>query len=119
MPLYEYQAIDKRGKNMTGVMPPRTNCPSTSSSRDAGLWLTDANVTWPKTAATNPGRPVRRFKLRGGRGRRELIDFCTLMTFQIKAGITVVKALEVCCTDCKTPGFKDVLTTCNARSKAA
>ena len=37
------------------------------------------------------------------------IDFCTLMTFQIRAGITVVKALEVACTDCKNAGFKDVL----------
>src|SRR5260370_6124638 len=77
--------------------------------KDAGLWLTDANITWPKAAANNPKAPVRRFRLRGSRGRRELIDFCTLMTFQIRAGITVVKALEVAATDCKNPGFKDVL----------
>ena len=78
--------------------------------KDAGLWLTDANITWPKMAANNPNSPIRRFKLHGGRGRRELIDFCTLMTFQIRAGVTVVKALEVVCTDCKNPGFKEVLT---------
>jgi type IV pilus assembly protein PilC len=109
MPLYEYQAIDRRGKNMTGVMPAEDELSLDVKLKDAGLWLTDANITWPKSAATDPGAPVRRFKLRGARGRRELIDFCTLMTFQIRAGVTVVRALEVACTDCKNPGFKDVL----------
>lgn len=109
MPLYEYQAIDKRGKNLTGVMPAEDELSLDVKLKDAGLWLTDANITWPKKATLDADAPVRRFKLSGGRGRRELIDFCTLMTFQIKAGITVVKSLEVCATDCKTPGFKDVL----------
>jgi type IV pilus assembly protein PilC len=109
VPLYEYQAIDKRGRNLTGVMPAEDELSLDVKLKDAGLWLTDANVTWPKTAANNPDAPVRRFKLRGARGRRELIDFCTLMTFQIRAGITVVKALDVACNDCKNPGFRDVL----------
>ncbi len=85
MPLYEYQAIDKRGRNLTGVMPAEDELSLDVKLKDAGLWLTDANITWPKTAATDPNAPVRRFKLRGTRGRRELIDFCTLMTFQIRA----------------------------------
>jgi type IV pilus assembly protein PilC len=109
MPLYEYQAIDKRGKNLTGVMPAEDELSLDVKLKDAGLWLTDANITWPKSAASNPNAPVRRFRLRGSRGRRELIDFCTLMTFQIRAGITLVRALEVACTDCKNTGFKDVL----------
>lgn len=110
MPLYEYQAVDKRGRNLTGVMPAEDELSLDTKLKDAGLWLTDATITWPKSAANDPDAPVRRFKLRGARGRRELIDFCTLMTFQIRAGITVVKALEVACTDCKNQGFKDVLT---------
>ena len=109
MPLYEYQAVDKRGRNLTGVMPAEDELSLDSKLKDAGLWLTDANITWPKSAANDPDAPVRRFKLRGARGRRELIDFCTLMTFQIRAGITVVRALEVACNDCKNEGFKDVL----------
>ena len=109
MPLYEYQAIDKRGRNLTGVMPAEDELSLDGKLKDAGLWLTDANITWPKTAANNPNAPVRRFRLRGARGRRELIDFCTLMTFQIRAGITVVKALEVACNDCKNERFRDVL----------
>lgn len=90
-------------------MPAEDELSLDTKLKDAGLWLTDANITWPKAAATDPDAPVRRFKLRGSRGRRELIDFCTLMTFQIRAGITVVKALEVACTDCKNHGFQDVL----------
>ena len=99
MPLYEYQAIDKRGRNLNGVMPAEDELNLDTKLRDAGLWLTDAKITWPKAAVNDPDSPVRRFKLRGSRGRRELIDFCTLMTFQIRAGITVVKALEVATND--------------------
>src|SRR5258705_11889546 len=79
--------------------------------KDAGLWLTDAVIQRPKAAAraTTSTNALRRFKLRGGRGRRELIDFCTLMTFQIRAGITLVRALEAACTDCKNPEFRAVL----------
>lgn len=94
---------------MSGVMPAEDELSLDVKLKDAGLWLTDANITWPKSANTDPDAPVRRFRLRGSRGRRELIDFCTLMTFQIRAGITVVKALEVACNDCKNVGFKDVL----------
>jgi type II secretory pathway component PulF len=110
VPLYEYQAIDKRGRNLTGVMPAEDELSLDTKLRDTGLWLTDATITWPKTAVNNPDAPVRRFRLSGANGRRELIDFCTLMTFQVRAGITVVKALEVAATDCKNPRFKEVLT---------
>ena len=110
MPLYEYQAIDKRGRSLSGVMPAEDELSLDTKLRDAGLWLTDANITWPKSAATDPNSPIRRFKLRGSRGRRELIDFCTLMTFQVRAGVTLVRALEVACNDCKNTGFREVLT---------
>src|SRR5262245_66662757 len=79
--------------------------------RNTGLWLTDVDVHRPKTAAAAEasGKKARRLKLSGGRGRRELIDFCTLMSFQVRSGISLVKALEVAAQDCKSEGFKEVL----------
>ena len=53
---------------------------------------------------------MRWLRLHGKRRRRELIDFCTLMTFQVRAGIPLAKALEVACQDCKDPAFQKVLT---------
>jgi type IV pilus assembly protein PilC len=52
---------------------------------------------------------VRQYKLRGGRGRRELIEFCTLMTFQIRVGVPMMHSLEVARQDCTNGAFRAVL----------
>src|SRR5689334_5082328 len=109
MPLYKYEAIDDRGRSRSGMMPAQDESNLEIKLRDAGLWLTEAVAHWPKIPADSPKAAVRRFALRGSQGRRELIDFCTLMTFQIRSGVTVVKALEVAGQDCKSPGFSAVL----------
>ena len=69
-----------------------------------GLWLTDAVLERPEPAGKAPPRSEMRWlRLNGERRRRELIDFCTLMTFQTRVGIPLAKALEVACQDCKRP----------------
>ncbi len=110
MPVYYYQAVDKRGKTLSGTMPAQDETNLADKLKDAGLWLTDVVVHWPKPLAPSPRPSLRRFRLRGNRGRRELIDFCTLMAFQIRAGISLVKSLDVACSDCKSPKFKELLT---------
>ena len=112
MPLYQYQAIDRRGRTHAGSMPAPDEPALEQKLRNAGLWATDVDLKRigfdPNSAAAIRGR---RFKLRGARGRRELIDFCTLMTFQVRVGIPVVKALDVACQDCKNEQFQEVLTS--------
>jgi type II secretory pathway component PulF len=49
------------------------------------------------------------FKVLGKRQRRELIDFCTLMSYQVRVGIPLVKSLDVAAQDCKDPSFRKVL----------
>lgn len=110
MPVYQYQAVDKRGKTLSGTMPAQDEANLAEKLKDAGLWLSDVIVHWPRPVAPSPRPELRRFRLRGNKGRRELIDFCTLMAFQIRAGVGVVKALEVASSDCKTPKFKELLT---------
>ncbi|MGA2660683.1 MAG: type II secretion system F family protein [Verrucomicrobiota bacterium] len=110
MPTYQYQAVDTRGRSRVGTMPAQDESNLEQKLKQAGLWCTDAAIP-PARAVTAKAKrsDVRRFKLRGARGRRELIDFCTLMTFQVRAGIPLIRALDVACQDCKNPGFKDVL----------
>src|SRR5690242_3104975 len=111
MPIFQYEAIDRRGKTLTGTMPAMDETTLEQKLRNTGLWLTEAGVQRtgidPNSAAALRGR---KFKLRGSKGRRELIDFCTLMTFQIRVGIPIVKALDVACQDCKNQQFQEVLT---------
>lgn len=109
MPLYKYEAIDERGRTLSGTMPAQDESTLELKLKETGLWLTEAIVHWPKIPADSPKAAVRRFTLRGAHGRRELIDFCTLMSFQVRSGVTAVKALEVAAQDCKSPGFKLVL----------
>jgi type IV pilus assembly protein PilC len=109
MPLYKYEAIDDRGRSLSGMMPAQDEATLELKLKEAGLWLTESIAHWPKIPADSPKAAVRRFTLRGSHGRRELIDFCTLMTFQIRSGVTVIKALEVAGQDCKSKGFSAVL----------
>jgi type IV pilus assembly protein PilC len=110
MPVYQYNAVDKRGKTLRGTMPAQDEANLAEKLKDAGLWLSDVIVHWPRPVAASPRPELRRFRLRGNRGRRELIDFCTLMAFQIRAGVSLVRALDVASTDCKNAGFKELLT---------
>jgi len=109
VPLFKYEAIDERGRTHSGTMPAQDESSLEIKLKETGLWLTEAIVHWPKVPADSPKAAIRRFSLHGTQGRRELIDFCTLMSFQIRSGVTAVRALEVAAQDCKMPGFKLVL----------
>jgi len=110
MPTYQYQAIDARGRSRAGTMPAPDESSLEQKLKQAGLWLTDAALPTVAASAVKATGSVRcSFKLRGTRGRRELIDFCTMMTFQVRAGIPMIRALDVACQDCRSAGFKGVL----------
>ena len=111
MPLYTYQAVDKTGRDRSGTLPASDESNLELRLKEAGLWLTDAKVHVKvngAAAGTNVSN-VRQYKLRGARGRRDLIEFCTLMTFQVRAAVTIVRALDVAAEDCKTFRFREVL----------
>jgi type II secretory pathway component PulF len=110
MPVYQYHAVDQRGKSRTGSLPALDEANLDQKLRETGLWVTEAKGEPKKSAAASTNKSkVRDIKLRGGRGRRELIEFCTLMNFQIRAGVTVVRALDVAAHDCKNEQFREVL----------
>jgi len=108
MPVYHYKAVDQRGRSRNGTMPAPDEAVLGQKLLEAGLWLTEAGVK-RAPAKRDRSAEMHGFKLRGKSGRRELIDFSTLMTYQIRAGITLVRGIEAAAQDCKNPGFKAVL----------
>lgn len=110
MPVFKYQAVDQAGRNLRGTLTADNESILERKLKEAGLWLTDASLHSIGTAnAETAVQNLQRLKLKGRRGRRELIDFCTLMIFQTKVGITLVRALDVACQDCKDNRFREVL----------
>ena len=111
MPVFRYQAIDRRGRNLTGVMPALDESNLEQRLKRIGLWLTTAMLERPGTLNdVVPQSDLRWLRIRGKRRRRELIDFCTLMTFQVRVGVPLARALEVAAQDCKDARFQKVLS---------
>jgi type IV pilus assembly protein PilC len=48
--------------------------------------------------------------LRGKKQRRELIDFCTVLTVQVREGVPLVQALQATGEDCRDPQFREVIS---------
>jgi len=110
MPEYRYQAIDKRGRNRNGSMPALDETDLQQKLKALGLWLTEAAMRHPGlTAPTTTKSKVSNMRLRGKRQRRELIDFCTVLTVQVREGVPLVQALQATAEDCKVPQFRAVI----------
>ena len=91
MPVFRYEAIDKHGRSLSGLMPAMDESNLEQRLRHIGLWLTEAALDKVGASAeVVPQTDLRWLKLRGKRRRRELIDFYTLMTFQVRVGIPLV-----------------------------
>jgi type II secretory pathway component PulF len=110
MPVFRYQVVDAKGRTLNGTMPATDETALEQSLKKAGLWITEVSVDRPASARAVPKIAGRGARLSGKRGRRELIDFCTLMTYQLRAGVPMVRALEVAGQDCKDPKFGKVMT---------
>src|SRR5215207_10166748 len=110
MPIFTYQATDQRGRSFRGSMPANDESNLEERLREAGLWLIDANL---ERAGHDKNRraegQVSKVKLSGKRKRRTLIEFCTLMSFQIRVGVPLIQALQVAVQDCEDPKFRKVL----------
>jgi type IV pilus assembly protein PilC len=109
MPLFQYQATDQRGRNFEGSMTAHDESNLEEKLKQAGLWLIDAAVQRSTSADAPREGQVSRASLSGKRRRRTLIEFCTLMGFQIRVGIPLIQSLEVAIQDCDDPRFRPVL----------
>lgn len=115
MPVYRYQAVDKSGRKLRGIMPAHDEPALEQKLTKLGLWLVEAVQEKAGAADAAQKHELRFVNLRGKKRRRELIDFCTLMSFQARVGIPLVRALDVAAQDCHDPNFRTVLTGLQAQ----
>ncbi len=111
MPVYRYSATDKRGRTVNGQMPAHDEANLEEKLRIAGLWLIKVVKQEREVAslANKSGADIGRLKMSASHKRRELIEFCTTMSFQCQAGITLMQALAVAAQDCESVAFRGVL----------
>ena len=109
MPLYTYQAIDRKGQHLTGEMPARNEATLEQKLKENEVWLLEAKL---HLAPTPVDRAVqsRAGWLGHAVGRRDLMDLCILMSFQAKVGVPLLQALEVAHHDCDRPALREVLS---------
>ena len=105
---FTYKGVDSRGKNVTGSIVARDEPNLEEKLRGQGIWLIEAKAA-TEEAAGAAKRARRKGAKTGGGNQRELINFCTLMSFLSKVGIPVVSALEIAGQDTEHEGFKATL----------
>jgi len=115
MPTFVYQGINSKGRTVTGTMPAEHESELEEKLQQLGLWLVSAEHQKAEKEGAGAGSHWGVF---GGTGRRELINFCTLMSFQLKVGIPMVQALQVAGEDCENPKFRMVISELRHRVEA-
>jgi len=108
MPLYSYQAVDTKGRRLTGRMPATSEAALEQKLKQNEAWLVEAKLhknPLRVERATRSREALRNYSV----DRRELIDLCTLMSFQVKVGVPLLQALEVAHQDCESPALRQVL----------
>ncbi|MCP5516444.1 MAG: type II secretion system F family protein [Verrucomicrobiales bacterium] len=105
MQTFLYTGVNQRGQRIKGRLITRDETSLEDRVREMGLWLVEAQVDEGKD--TRKGR--RRAPIFGSGNRRELIDFATLMSVQLKAGVAMLVALETAAGDCKNKRFKSAV----------
>lgn len=107
MPVFNFQAIDREGKAFSGQMPAVSEVALEQKLSETGIWLIDARMQASKVEEQAKGS--KRGWFDKGVTRRQIIDFCTLMTFQCKVGVPLLQALDVARQDCENPYFAKIL----------
>lgn len=105
MTTYLYSGVDDAGRTIRGTMAAESEEMLEESLRKTGIWLLKAEQD--KAAPIDKLRSST--KLSGGGRRRQLINFCTMMSFLSKVGVPMVQALEITAQDCENEAFRGLV----------
>lgn len=105
MKTYQYRGVDNSGRSVSGRMLAVNEEEMEARLRAAGYWLAEVREEQTRAGLKSLGPRVAR------PSRRELINFCVLMSFQLKVGIPMVTALKVAAEDCENKVFRALLET--------
>ena len=103
---YSYLGIDRCGRNVAGRMIADDEANLEAKLHRIGLWLVEAKGEGAQRRDRAAQSQWRRW---GRSSRRDLINFCTLIAFELKAGIPMVTAIQVASDDCEHAKFKRLL----------
>src|SRR6266516_5452299 len=109
MPVFNYRGVDGRGRSITGTMIAESESGLEEKLRATGYWLLHAEADRGIISEKVGGAGKRWMNKWGQANRRDLIEFCTLMSFETKAGIPLIQALDVAAQDCENPKFKKLI----------
>ena len=107
MQTYFYHGIDQNGRSVHGQLGAKDEASLEERLKTMGLWLVSAKTE--KAKSTRSSSFLSRFGMGSDGGRRELIDFCTLMSFQLRVGVPMMQALDIAAADCAHPRFPTTL----------
>jgi type IV pilus assembly protein PilC len=109
MAVFQYRGVDNSGRSVTGTMAAEDPINLEEKLRAGGYWLLEAKAMAQSKAAKNGKAFLNASNWWSGVKRRDLIEFCTMMGFQCRAGVPLVQALKAASDDCDNPNFKRVI----------
>ncbi len=108
MPVYEYRALDKAGRNRNGIIDADSPIAARQKLRETGVFPVSVNASASSARGTDAGKTVRWPLLRRIKpGERSVAT--RQLAILLGAGITLVAALEAMIMQVSNPAFKRVL----------
>ena len=96
MPIFRYRCVDNAGRSVSGLMVAQDEPTLEEKLKTTGFWLLEAKPEKVEAPEAKLVKPRLKWLEWWGRAkRRDLIEFCTLMAFQAKAGVPLLQALDV------------------------
>src|SRR5438477_377822 len=109
MALFQYRGLDKSGRSVAGTMVAEDPINLEEKLRASGYWLLDAKPKEQSQNGTNGSAQSSWLAWGTGVKRRDLLEFCTMMSFQTRAGVPLVQSLKGVSDDCNNLRFKQVI----------
>ncbi|HYV32871.1 MAG TPA: type II secretion system F family protein, partial [Candidatus Binatia bacterium] len=109
MALFQYRGLDKTGRAVAGTMAAEDATNLEEKLRASGYWLLDARAKEGTQSSRNGDGKAGAIAWGTGVKRRDLIEFCTMMSFQCRAGVPLVQGLKGVAQDCTNLRFRAVL----------
>src|SRR2546428_3619934 len=109
MAVFQYRGLDKTGRAVAGTMAAEDATNLEEKLRASGYWLLDARAKEGSRSSKNGGGNAGALNWGTGVKRRDLIEFCTMMSFQCRAGVPLVQALKGVAADCVNLRFKQII----------
>jgi len=109
MAVFQYRGLDKAGRAVAGTMAAEDATNLEEKLRASGYWLLDARAKEGNQSSKNGNGKAGAMAWGTGVKRRDLIEFCTMMSFQCRAGVPLVQGLKGVAQDCTNLRFRAVL----------